>query len=261
MFVCSISYAKEIYVRVYEWPPLYHQDNSGIWSGLEVEIASKIIKNAGYKAKFIPAPWERSLVMMQEGQLQLMLNLSKTAERSKYMYWLGSVRSNTFVLVVKKENEHLPINTLDDFIKIHKQMKLKFGHTTGVNFGEGFNHRYATDKEFKGSFETIFNPEFNMKKVANNRILGFFEAKTDIIYQIKNNPAYHNLAIHPFFLNRNKNDEACYIGISKNGVDYKTYIQLKAAYQKLEKDGHFRRILDKYLNPIKNTDPLNNAIQ
>lgn len=248
VLITSISDAKEIHVRVAEWPPLYYQDKSGDWSGLEVELAGKIIQTAGFEPKYISVPWKRSLLMMKNGDLQMMLNLSKKKERSEYMYWLGPVRYDKFVLVVKNGNERLPIKTLDDFITVYQKNKIKFGYTSGVNYGDVFNHRLATDEKFAESFETIHDPKLNMKKVVHSRNLGFFEAKTDIVYQIKTMPEYQNLAIHPFILHRNENDEACYVGISKKGVDPETYRKLDEAYHKLRKNNSLKPILDKYLN-------------
>ncbi|MEB8431918.1 transporter substrate-binding domain-containing protein [Cocleimonas sp. KMM 6892] len=231
-----------IKIRVSEFPPNYYKDANGDWTGLGVELASAIVKKAGFEPVFINEPWARALESMKEGGLQYMTNLKKADGRSAFINWIGPVRNGEVRLIVKKSNEHLPIKSLNDFITISNNKKSKFGYLGNMEYTEEFKKRFASDPEFKESFEPIQSAELNFKKVMAGRIIGFFETTISAEYRIKNDPDYKELATHPFVLRRTP----VYHGVSNKGVDKETLDKLRKAFDTLQKDGNIEKIVQKY---------------
>ncbi len=84
----------KIKLRVIEFPPFYYQDENGQWTGLEVELAEALLKEAGLKPEYVPLPWSRALKSMEVGEAELMMNLVKTPEREEYMHFIGPERTS-----------------------------------------------------------------------------------------------------------------------------------------------------------------------
>ena len=223
-------------IRVAEYPPQYYRDASGNWTGIDVELGRALAEAAGLSVEFLELPWSRALESMKKGTLDLMMNLSRTPEREKFMHFIGPERVVSMVLVVKEGSESLPVVTMDDLLKVSEQEDRQFGIQQDLFYSQEFNERLR-DPAFAKHFDAVVDPALNPRKVLGDRILGFFEDKTAMAYEIAKNPAYEGLAIHPFVLE----EEEVYFGISKK-ITLEKLAALEDAYQKLEADGTFESI-------------------
>ncbi len=229
-----------IRVRVTDFPPLYYMDDSGKWTGLDVELADALIKEAGFKAKFIPTSWPAGLKHIEKGSLDMMMNMGKTAERSKYANWIGPERNTQMVLIVSESNHSMQLKELDDFIKVSQTEKIRFGIQNNVHYSNEFNNKLK-NLQFMSCFEFVKNIKMNPRKVKANHILGFFEEKISMVYKIQTDPSYEGLVIHPFILQ----EEDVFFGISKK-TSREVYEKLQQAFEKLEQDGTLESIRKRY---------------
>lgn len=220
-----------------DYAPLTYQDSSGQWTGLDVELTRALLNEAGFTPDFVRLPWSRALEYMKTGEIQLMMNVSKTDERSEFMYWIGPERVSRMVLAVKAGNEGLPITTLDDFPLVAAQQNTRFGIQQDVFYSPEFNDRLNAP-DFAAGFELVPQHSLNPNKVLTGHILGFFEEETFLKYMIQQSPEYAGLALHPFVLTQ----EEVYFGISKKGVSEEARERLQAAYTRLEQNGTFEEI-------------------
>ncbi len=228
-------------ICVSNFPPLYYKDEKGLWTGLEVELVTAIVKKAGLEVVYKDVPWSRALYEMRRGNLDLMSNLSMTAERSEYMNWIGPVRVSVMGLAVLKSDENLPITKIDDFITIAKARNSAFGIQNDVFYSREFNERLK-DSEFSGAFEFVNDGNLNPIKTISGRIIGYLEELYYLRYILTQKPDYKNLVIHKFTLE----PEQIYIGVSKQSVSDEIYQKLKKAFSELKSDGTIDAILRKY---------------
>ncbi|WP_028865078.1 substrate-binding periplasmic protein [Psychromonas aquimarina] len=238
--ISAFSTDNIIKVRVSDFPPLYYMDDAGEWSGLDVELAGALIKEAGFKAKFIPTSWAAGLKHIENGTLDMMMNMSNTAERSKYANWIGPERKTQMVLVVSEGNQYMPIKELDDFIKISKAQNIRFGIQYNVHYSNEFNNKMK-NSQFMNCFELVKNIKMSARKVKAKHIMGFFEEKVSMVYRIQNDPNYDGLVIHPFILQ----EEDVFFGISKK-TSREVYEKLQKAFVKLEQNGTLESIRKRY---------------
>ncbi|MFE8070468.1 transporter substrate-binding domain-containing protein [Marinobacteraceae bacterium S3BR75-40.1] len=239
--------ANTLKVRVTDFPPNYYQGPDGHWQGLSVELAAAIIERAGYRPVFVEQPWARGLKSMRSGTLHYMTNMQRTAERSEYLNWLGPVRQDEMVLIVHAKDRAMPVDSLEDMVRVCHQRKKRFGYQPGVFYSEEFERRIGQDPEFAACFEAISQGELNFRKVMTHRILGFFESRIAAIYRMQNNPDYRALALHPFVLSRSD----VYHGISQAGVAPDVLKRLRQAYLALVNEGTLAEIVDRYQSPAK----------
>lgn len=223
--------------RVTDYAPASYKGADRQWTGIDVEIAKAVVEKAGFTIEFTELPFARGIKEVEDGSIQMMANLSKTDERSKFLTWIGPERTTKMGLVVKAGNEQWTIKNLDALFALCAEKKTHFGIQSDVFYSKEFNDRLA-DPAFSGCFEVVADSELNPDKVLKDRILGFFEETNNMRYQIATSPRYKGLALHSFILN----SEDVYIGVSLKGASPEMAAKLQAAFDELQKDGTLDKI-------------------
>jgi len=236
---CNSFSSETITLRVTHAPPHYFQDINGQWTGSGIETVKAVIIEAGFEPKYLDVPWMRALMMLEHGKLDMMMGLSKTKERSKFLHWIGPIRNETMNLVVRKDNENFQIENLDDIAEIAYAHNKTFGLQLGAFYGEKLATRLQQEL-FSEAFYTTSSLKQNLGLTSNGRILGFFENKTSIAYRIKHDPEYKQLVLHSFELNK----APVFCGISKK-TSPESYQKLQQAFDKLEQNGTLDKIRNK----------------
>ncbi|HYD79550.1 MAG TPA: transporter substrate-binding domain-containing protein [Paucimonas sp.] len=232
----AASAAEKIRLRVTQFAPNYFLKD-GRWTGLDVQLAEAVVKEAGFDIEFVELPWSRALLYMETGQIDMMANLTRTPDREAFMHFVGPERISRRVLVVRREHLELPISNLDELLKASARTRLPIGIQKDAKYSEAFDSRLAGDATFARHFDAVPQGALLAKKTAGGRNLGFFEDQNYVAYQLQTNPEFQELAMHSFVLAA----DPVYFGVSKRaapGVEK----SLEAAFQRLEKNGTLSRI-------------------
>jgi ABC-type amino acid transport substrate-binding protein len=247
LFYTTAFSQETLKIRVTEWKPLYYQDKSGDWTGLDVEMIKAIVKNAGFKHIFENKPWIRGLKELESGSIHVVLNMNKTKERSVYANWIGPIREDdNSSIIVKKGFKPKSIKSLDDIVELSKKYNKQFGIQRGVFYSKEFNERIQKDSKFSKHFAVSGDAVLNYRLTLYGRILGFFESPLSIGFLIKNDPKFKNLSILPFRFRTGDEIDEIYFGVSKKGVDRDALKKLQEAFIKCKKDGTIKRILSEW---------------
>ncbi len=230
----------KIKVRVVEFPPFYYQDENNQWTGLEVELAEALLKEAGFTPEFISLPWSRALKAMETGEVQLMMNLVKTPEREEYMNFIGVERTSRMVLVVNEQYKDEPIDHVEDLCRVVEKNGIPVGLQKDVEYPSELAElleKNVCSHNFDYTYATKGYPQ----NVMNNRLFGFIEDEIAMNYQLLNNPDYDGLVLHPLTFS----EEDVLIGVSKH-LDADKYDKLISAFKVLESDGSCDVVIEKY---------------
>jgi len=224
-------------IRVTDFPPQYYKDKTGRWTGLDVELSRALVEKAGLTTEFVERPWSRALLEMEQGNLHIMMNISVTDDRAKFMNFIGPERINNTILVIRKANKGMKVSNLDELIQEAKRLKGRFAIQQDAFYSKEFND-HLKDPEFAKYFDYVTEAKLNPKMTSAGRVIGFFEDENTVKYQLLHNPEYADLMIHPFILS----SQEVYFGVSKNGVSENTFNKLKEAFKTLEDNGTFKEI-------------------
>jgi len=228
-------------IRVTNFPPNYYKDGDK-WTGLDVELAEALITYAGYEVKHLELPWSRALAYLAEGKLDIMMNLSKTADREKEMNFIGPERKSIRAFITREDYKNQPILSLSDLVRLSQNTNLLIGIQKDAKYSPEFDFKLINDPDFSKNFDIVTDGNLNIKKTVLKRIIGFIEDKNWAVYQKNINPEFEDLAIHEFIINQ----ENVYFGISK-AIDSKTYAKLVETNELLEKEGIYQTIRDKWV--------------
>jgi len=224
-------------VRVSDYAPLYFQDKNGKWTGLDVELADALFNEMSCRSLYEIVPWKRSLMELKRGNLDMMMTLSITEERKKFLNFLGPIRDEIIALAVS-DNSDYHINSLEDF----KKFPGKIGIQMGSFYGDAFDTKYKNDKNFANKFYALANDKQNIYRLKANRIFGFFGDRYNLAYKIANDDAFKGIKIHPFFINQ----AFVYFGFSKKSVSKEMFNRIQKAFDQAKLKGKFEKILQKY---------------
>lgn len=231
-----------ILIRVTDFPPLYFKDATGDdWIGVEADMVKAILDKMDLKYKFVTRPWGRALAQMKTGDIDIMLNLTKTPQRTEFIDFIGITRLEKISFVVKKDYEDMEIKTLDDLTKFKKKIGIQI-----KSYYPNITDRIDSDSEFKKHFHFTANTNSKqfMQMANAGNILGFFEDEAYIRYAIKTFPDYKNFVVHSFQVGEGTPVQ---IGASKM-TDEAVREKMKKGYKLLESDGTLKKILDKWYN-------------
>lgn len=238
-FLSPISFSDcALKMRVADYKPYHYLNDQQEYIGLNIDMVNVLMEEAGCRVNFYDIPWGRALNMMESGELDVMVNMSITEERRKYINFIGPQMDESVVLVVRNDFNH-KLASLDDL----KDLPHGIGIETGLFYGVEFDEKIKNDLKFRNKVETVHDINFNFRKLKYSRISGWITDKYYAHYKIKFDPEYSDFKVYPnFYINRSK----VYYGFSKKSVSQELLLKIKTAYQKASKAGKFSKVLSQY---------------
>ena len=224
-------------VRVFDFAPQFVEDQQGQWHGMAVELNQAVLQEADCRAEFKNISWKRALYLLEYGGLDIMLNMSITAQRQQYLHFIGPLRDETMVLVASRELKR-EISSLGDI----KQLSKRVGILRGAYYGAEFAKKMQQDPVFAERFEQADSTDINIGKLKKQRIAGFFNDRYNASYILKHKLVGTQYKIQPLILNQN----FVYIGVSKKSGAPEISKRLASAFARAHSSGKLQKILTKY---------------
>ena len=207
-------------------------------SGIAVEIAQELFKRLNLKTLIVVYPFERGMQRIKEGAEDVILMVSKTKERDKFILFTTPIRHSKWIFYYLKGKNF----TWSEWKDLQTY---RIGYVTGNNVGKDFP---AAAKKYDYNIEEVKADIFNVKKLLLGRvdiILTDLEVMQRIIQQ---NPKFQGkLKWHekPVF------ESLYHFGISKKSVFAPMYQRINTEIQAMQEDGTFDRIFCKYDKQFK----------
>ncbi len=216
-----------------EYPPFQMSASSG----LDVELALAVFKQAGYTLEFQHLPWARQLGNLEAGSLNVVLSASKNAERAKYAEWTSGYR--------QERNDLLTLATNKATVGSLKQLigqKVKIGAQRGSFYGADFE-ALAKDPGFAELLDYAPDPATSLSKMEAGRLDYFVDDIVAATYAIKSNnyPTQVKVA-----LKINGDDVYFMIGKKTLAADPALMDKVNKAIATLSGNGSFTTIYAKY---------------
>ncbi|MBF0118774.1 MAG: amino acid ABC transporter substrate-binding protein [Desulfobacterales bacterium] len=177
---------KKIIVVAEEWPPFEFLDQDKKPTGIDVDIASEILKklNIDFEVKILP--WARAWEMLQKGEADASFSTSKKAEREEFLYYPNeSMWVSEVVFFVKKDKKLPEFKGYEDAKKNNLKIGVIRGNSYNDAFWQAFPYADTEKKKINAQLDEAVDMETNIKKLAAGRIDLYIVDKTVGLYGVK----------------------------------------------------------------------------
>jgi polar amino acid transport system substrate-binding protein len=131
-------------VAYHPWPP-YRIVQNGTFSGIDVLVLDEIARRTGLAFDYVECPWVRCLAMLQDGSVDMTINIGQTEERKESMVFLEPPTrdSYAFSFYMNVKATHA-ISRYDDL----------YGLDIGVIRGSSYFERFDRDDKLQKTVVT-----------------------------------------------------------------------------------------------------------
>ncbi len=221
------------------WLP-YAYEEQGKFTGLDLDMATAILTRMGCTFTFVNRPWKRLLAEISSGNLHLTGGASRTAEREEFGYFSTPYRTESAVMMVRKEDAsgYGGISSLKDLIG----KNFTLGVTRGYYYGEDYA-ALENDAGFKARLADAGDDATNYKKLAAKRLDGFLADPFSAAAGLKKEGLGGRFISHMTVYS-----DDIYFLISKASTSPEFVAAFDQALAELKASGEYQAIVDKYLH-------------
>ena len=230
------SLSCELSVRLESYDPETHKTQNNTWHGVDIDVTQALLQKAQCEFSIVEISWARSLIMLAEGQIDLMINVSKTPAREKSFYFIGPVRQEVIVLATA-DNAQLSLNETTDILKLKKPIAIQRNAYYGETIKNLLKH-----KKYQKHFIHVTNNKTKLKLLKRGRISGFLEAKRNIINGVNSSDDFDGIWYQPFVFHNNP----IYFALSKKSISVVMKDKIENAFQALLEQGKLSNIKARY---------------
>jgi polar amino acid transport system substrate-binding protein len=242
LFVASAN-GCELRVRTFSFPPLGIQEQGGTWKGMDMDFTKALLDKAGCRYSFVDMPWARAMRMLKVGDIDLMLNVSKTVEREKSIHFVGPQRDEV-IRFVSRKGLFGQISHWQQFETLEATLMRQRGTFIGERLSQAFN----TNPRLKSRVVTLADNDVRIELLEKGRADGFFAESSYLYHQMKHNPAFAIVEVHPLVIHR----AAVYYAFSKASISKLVMNKINRAYEQIVQTKQLHDIAKRYHVEQKN---------
>lgn len=181
--ISAISHASCVKsLRWYEDPPysfLEHKGQQKV-SGIDIELTRMVLNHMGCDMALLQLPWARALKELEQGRVDLLSGVYKTAERQEFAHFIPSKLYSPNVLFLRRD-----FQGADELHGLGSAFErgLQLGAQLDVYYGEDFKV-VQSDKRFKHQIHYLSDRQSIWKMLAHNRLDGIIVDKLTADYEI-----------------------------------------------------------------------------
>jgi polar amino acid transport system substrate-binding protein len=234
----SLGCSKPMKMTIEQWPPYIYTDAQGQATGLDIELAKAIFKEAGCILQIgAEVPRKRRQYMFSRGEIDVMLAASKTPEREAFSRFTNPYR-NESVSLFTTPNQLEKYQAIDNFDAILKQRITLLAPNAGW-YGEDYKSHYfwLNEANLLSPFESFTQGIKMFEAHRAELIMGDTGA---LVYEAKQKNVPMS-ALPKLVLNDNVR-----LMLNKKSTTEADLKKLNAAMARLEKRGVLEKIRNQY---------------
>lgn len=222
------------------WLPYTYQADDGSYTGLDLDVISRVLERLGCQYDYVERPWKRLLLELETGDLHLTGGASLTAERNIWGAFSVPYRDERVELLVRK-------GTLDHFGKVdslHAFLDKGFslGHTRDYFYGDEFE-QVSRLPEFYHLVQPGGDDLANLHKLEHQRMDGFLTDPYSAAAAIRTHGL--NLRVTPL-LTVYRSD--IHVLFSRRSVSNELIVAFDQQLELMLKSGELQQLISQYLN-------------
>lgn len=235
IFCTSKVYANscKLTVQVIEYPPLAMKQADGDWRGLNFHYLDALFKEAGCRYQIVETPHARGIKLLENGQIDMTLNLSRTEEREAHFHFIGPQRTEVIKLAAKSDM-YPKISKWSQFDGLNARFIWQIGAFYGDKIAEKVEQNAILKHKMLYSADNVAMVD----RVNKGQADGFFLLQDFFRYQKATSPDYANIELHPIVIN----SDDVFFALSKKSVDEQMLTRFEKAFLRLVERGVLAQI-------------------
>ena len=222
------------------WEPYQYQISSEDVIGLDVDLLSAVLDNAGCEISFYRESWTELLYLMKTGEVDVLAGATQTVIRDEFAYFSDEYRDEEFYLYVTSDRlEEIADKGIEQLIGEN----FRIGVIEGYLYGDAVTE-LQNDARFEDQFVYSSMSETNVSLLLDGKVDGIIEDKYVGAAIIRRKNLADEITSHTLPLGRS----GVRIMISRASVDEPRYERINQSLQQLVANGEIQRMLDHYLN-------------
>ena len=227
--------AEPLQILTTHYPPYQYSENGQV-QGFSAEAVRAIAKEAGLEVRIRTYTWPRASEYLQRLPNQLFFNLSRTPEREKQFHWVANITPNQIYLWRQRERRDIRPESVENLL--------------GYNFAvlpSSVSHRFLQQQGISDShFTTVIDNMQKVRMLFRGRVDLVAMDELSFIDEVRNQQlpleAFERVMLLPQISGHS------YLAANRT-VSIETVRRLQAAWQRIQADGTYQRILNRYLLP------------
>ncbi|MCI2284221.1 transporter substrate-binding domain-containing protein [Colwellia sp. MSW7] len=192
MLNCSAQ-SQEFSVGWELWYPYQYHNEQNKLTGVDIELFKLITENVGMSVSYVELPWQRHLMYIKSGNVDIAFGASYTKERAESAYYSIPYRKELVNLFVRKGmSDSIKLSQLSDLIG----SKYLIGIENGYYYGKEYE-QLKTNPDFISRINSVIDIEQNVKMLMKGHIDGFLADPMSIQSFVEKYKFQDEFEVHP----------------------------------------------------------------
>lgn len=222
-----------------ELPPYQTLGEDGRPAGIDIELVEELGRRMPCAIQWELAPRPRALLLVQEGKVDAVIGVARTAEREAFGTFSHPVREGRNVMIVRKgAASRFAFKSLTELAAGN----FRLGVVPGSRYSQEFED-LTRSGALADNIVPVQNGESAMAMLMRDRIDGFLDGYRIALARAAQLGLAEDVEVHPMFVNEHK---AFALFSRSAGVDPAVITRFNAVLLGMQADGTITRILNNY---------------
>ena len=233
--------ACELSMQAQHYPPRFIKhtsiDGAAQWQGFNAELFYLLSEASGCTGKIVEVPWGRALQLLAAGEIDVMSNMSRNAEREGFAHFVGPHQQEQ-ILVLSNSREFDQLHSLDALLQSRQPVSVM----QGIYYGEQFEQALAQQAEWANRLVYVSTSQQKLEMFIAGRVAYTFEDSINL-QQLYNDGVLNRQQHKPLF---SLHTNPVYFAFSKQSVSKEQLQRLQQAWHQLQNDGIVDKLKQRY---------------
>ncbi|MHB1948123.1 MAG: TRIC cation channel family protein [Gammaproteobacteria bacterium] len=215
-------------------------------TGLDTELVKLFAADASYRLQFQQLAWSDTLKALKNGEMDLAMGATYSAERAQYVYYSKPYRfEENSLFVARSKNKNYAFNNSDEFINYLQQSHFRLGVKKDAIIADAKLNDFVNDPKNSQHVVGADNEGEELKMLLNGEIDGFIADRivaSTLIWQAR---AHHQVVEHYL-----KMKTPIHLIFSKKTVPITTVQNFDKAIDAVHDETVYRNTFSWYLYPV-----------
>lgn len=218
------------------FPPHHIQDDNNNWRGVAMDLFRWLANGAGCSVNVVNVPWDRTIKMLEQGQVDAVSLFTQSKEREAFAHFIGPHYHESIVVIVSASKAST-LNTPKQLLSF----KGFIGKTPGTNYGSELQ-RLLDKPHLDGKLIDFVANENRINTFKAGRVDAILEEAAVAQYLFENGQldAHQHKVKLEFALN------PVYFGFSKKSINAQQIEALKNSWNALLKQDALNNVYQRY---------------